>query len=227
MLSIIYSIVFFLQNLIFIVDEDIDGIPLEKMEHLKPAFVPSKWETVDPEQIEAQAITTSKWDTLEPVAPEPPLFSKDSDDSNDDIYNTESSRDLDEDKRSRLREIEIKTVQYQDELESGKRGVKSGWTIHQQTEHYRRKLLKKSDKERAFDNSDSASDRYQNVSSRKKSLSPVEVTRKSKKSKRSPSPVFQRSSPTRSSKSLRRSRSPYARRTKEVSESPPPVRISK
>lgn len=217
---------------IFLVDEDIDGIPLEKMEHLKPAFVPSKWETVDPEQIEAQAITTSKWDTLEPVAPEPPLFSKDSDDSNDDIYNTESSRDLDEDKRSRLREIEIKTVQYQDELESGKRGVKSGWTIHQQTEHYRRKLLKKSDKERAvFDNSDSASDRYQNVSLRKemsrKSLSPVEVTRKSKKLKRSPSPVFQRSSPSRSSKSTRRSRSPYARRTKDVSVSPPPVRVTK
>lgn len=201
------------------------------MEHLKPAFVPSKWETVDPEQIEAQAITTSKWDTLEPVAPEPPLFSKNSDDSNDDIYNTESSRDLDEDKRSRLREIEIKTVEYQDELESGKRGVKSGWTIHQQTEHYRRKLLKKSDKERAFDNSDSASDRYQNVSSRKetsrKSMSPVEVIRKSKKSKRSPSPVFQRSSPSRSSKSSRRSRSPYGRRVKEVSISPPPVRISK
>lgn len=167
------------------------------MEHLKPAFVPSKWETVDPDQIEAQAITTSKWDTLEPVAPEPPLFSKFSDDSNDDdAFNTESSRDLDEDKRSRLREIEIKTVQYQDELESGKRGVKSGWTIHQQTEHYRRKLLKKSDKERAIDNSDSASDRYQNVSVRKesrKSVSPVEVTRKSKKSKRSPSPSFQRS----------------------------------
>lgn len=199
------------------------------MEHLKPAFVPSKWETVDPEQIEAQAITTSKWDTLEPIAPEPPLFSKDSDDSNDDIYNTESSRDLDEDKRSRLREIEIKTVQYQDELESGKRGVKSGWTIHQQIEHYRRKLLKKSDKERALDNSDSASDRYQNVSSRKETvstLSPVEV-RKSKKSKRSPSPVFQRLSPSRSSKSSRRSRSPYARRTKEASVSPPPLRTTK
>lgn len=28
-------------------------------------FIASKWETVDPEQIEAQAMTTSKWDMLE------------------------------------------------------------------------------------------------------------------------------------------------------------------
>lgn len=28
-------------------------------------FILSKWETVDPDQIEAQAMTTSKWDLLE------------------------------------------------------------------------------------------------------------------------------------------------------------------
>lgn len=28
-------------------------------------FITSKWETVDPDQIEAQAMTTSKWDLLE------------------------------------------------------------------------------------------------------------------------------------------------------------------
>lgn len=28
----------------------------------------SKWETVDPEQVEAQAMTTSKWDLLESSA---------------------------------------------------------------------------------------------------------------------------------------------------------------
>lgn len=28
-------------------------------------FILSKWETVDPEQVEAQAMTTSKWDLLE------------------------------------------------------------------------------------------------------------------------------------------------------------------
>lgn len=28
-------------------------------------FIPSKWETIDPDQVEAQAMTTSKWDQLE------------------------------------------------------------------------------------------------------------------------------------------------------------------
>ena len=30
----------------------------------RPRFVQSKWETVDPEDVESQAMTTSKWDTL-------------------------------------------------------------------------------------------------------------------------------------------------------------------
>ena len=53
------------------------------------------------------------------------------------------SRDLQEEKRARLRDIELKTMQYQDELESGARNVKSGWTIAEQVEHYRRKLIRK------------------------------------------------------------------------------------
>ena len=32
----------------------------------RPRFVQSKWETVDPEDVESQAMTTSKWDLLEP-----------------------------------------------------------------------------------------------------------------------------------------------------------------
>ena len=37
-------------------DDDIDGIPLEKVpSSLKPGgFIPSKWETVDPEQVYEQ-----------------------------------------------------------------------------------------------------------------------------------------------------------------------------
>lgn len=51
--------------------EDLDGEPFEedlnqKKKKSTGAFVPSKWEAVDPEQIEAQAMTTSKWDLLEP-----------------------------------------------------------------------------------------------------------------------------------------------------------------
>lgn len=51
--------------------EDLDGEPIDddpphKKKKTTGAFVPSKWETVDPEQVEAQAMTTSKWDLLEP-----------------------------------------------------------------------------------------------------------------------------------------------------------------
>lgn len=54
---------------------------------------------------------------------------------------------MSEEKRLKLREIEVKAVQYQDELESGQRTLKSGWSVTQQVEHYRRKLLRKSEKE--------------------------------------------------------------------------------
>lgn len=52
-------------------------------------------------------------------------------------------RESADDRRAKLREIEVKVMQYQDELESGKRAMKGGWNIYQQVEHYRRKLLKK------------------------------------------------------------------------------------
>jgi U2-associated protein SR140 len=65
---------------ILAVDDDIDGEPLSedlagdsanasnnkgKLASMPAGFVPSRWETVDPEQVEAQAMTTSKWDLLE------------------------------------------------------------------------------------------------------------------------------------------------------------------
>lgn len=46
-------------------DEEVDGKPLdddEEEEAAKSKFIKSKWEQVDPEQVEKQAITTSKWD---------------------------------------------------------------------------------------------------------------------------------------------------------------------
>lgn len=52
-------------------------------------------------------------------------------------------RESADDRRAKLREVEVKVMQYQDELESGKRALKGGWNIYQQVEHYRRKLLKK------------------------------------------------------------------------------------
>jgi U2-associated protein SR140 len=55
------------------VDDDLDGKPLDDdlgedfdgRGGQSGAFVPSRWETVDPELIEAQAMTTSKWELLE------------------------------------------------------------------------------------------------------------------------------------------------------------------
>lgn len=64
-------------NFGFAVDEDIDGVPMEedtrhfsrsreddKKMTIPAGFVPSRWETVDPDQVEAQAMTTSKWEEL-------------------------------------------------------------------------------------------------------------------------------------------------------------------
>lgn len=67
---------------------------------------------------------------------------------------------MSEERRTKLREIEVKAVQYQDELESGQRSLKSGWTVPQQVEHYRRKLLRKSDKERKEKEKDVKSDKH-------------------------------------------------------------------
>ncbi|KAK3788420.1 hypothetical protein RRG08_012595 [Elysia crispata] len=47
---------------------------------------------------------------------------------------------MSEERRQKLREIELKVVKYQDELEGGKRSRKSGLTMQEQIEHYRRKL---------------------------------------------------------------------------------------
>merc|ERR1719210_1564931 len=49
---------------------------------------------------------------------------------------------MSEDRRARLREIELKVMQYQDELESGKQPSKPGWTISEQVEQFRKKIMK-------------------------------------------------------------------------------------
>lgn len=142
----------------------------------------------------------------------------------DDMFDN-SSRDFDEDKRNRLREIELKLIQYQDELEIGSRSIKPGWNIQQQVEHYRRKLMRKSDKD--FSNimtNENSTERYSGSTSStgrkeiigRRSVSPIDVvqSKKTKKYKRSPSPLYSKSSPVRSTKS-RKSRSPYSRRGKD------------
>lgn len=96
--------------------------------------------------------------------------------SNDGSFDNEPN-DIDEEKRTRLREIEVRIVQYQDELESGQRSLKSGWTMNQQIEHYRRKLMKKSDK-----------DILMSISNVQEYESPAHDKYARKENKRSPSP---------------------------------------
>lgn len=52
---------------------------------------------------------------------------------------------MNEERRAKLREIELKVMTYQDQLESGDRSLKSSCSIGQQVEHYRKKLLRKVD----------------------------------------------------------------------------------
>ncbi|XP_055374208.1 U2 snRNP-associated SURP motif-containing protein [Condylostylus longicornis] len=190
-------------------EEDIDGVPLEDNSDSKNktgGFIPSKWETVDPEQVEAQAITTSKWDTLDPVAPEPPKF-YDSDERSED--NLEKH---DEEKRTKLREIEVKIMQYQDELESGQRELKTGWSMSQQIDHYRRKLLKKEQKvvrEEIYDSP--------KISKRSPSPSESITSKKSKRSKRSPSNYSSERTSSPVPRNKRRSRSPYSTKYRDSS----------
>lgn len=225
--------------------EDLDGVPMDdddgspsskgggggkddKKVAMPAGFVPSRWETVDPDQVEAQAMTTSKWEELG---------------HNDDSVNSQDvgidPRDYNEERRNRLREIEVKAMQYQDELESGRRSLKQGMTIQSQVEHYRKKLIKKSERD-AKENKSSAGGggdkEEQQESSRreKKQRSPSpESPFHYRESRRrvSQSPPSKGSSKYRSRsrspvRSKRRSRSPHKKRSSQLTPSPPRLRRS-
>lgn len=233
-------------------DDDIDGIPLDedkrpsgKKGGMPAGFVPSRWETVDPEQVEAQAMTTSKWDQLE--VQDGQYYDDDDDDSVSNEDNSLDSNPLlsssrDEEKRARLRDIEVKAMQYQDELESGQRALKSGWNIAQQVEHYRRKLLRKAEREAQIareeksDKKDKKKDKKDRSDRSRRSVSPdddhyrdssVGSRSRSKRSRSwsgSPGPSKRshrsRSRSPLSSRSRRRSRSPYVVGSKRRAVSP-------
>jgi len=149
-------------------DDSLDGAPISKTSDqgkvatvAAPAgFVSSKWETVDPEDVKAGAITTSKWEVEESeqlVKARKALMGSVASkwDEKEDIDGKPMGNDSDsgelpdldtrvtEERRALLRDIEVKVMQYQDELESGRKGIKSGWTISEQVEHYRRKMLRR------------------------------------------------------------------------------------
>ncbi|XP_033207968.1 U2 snRNP-associated SURP motif-containing protein isoform X2 [Belonocnema kinseyi] len=224
-------------------DEDIDGIPMEdddsenrmrdddKKAAMPAGFVPSRWETVDPDQVEAQAMTTSKWEELEQnddSNSQDASMDSSSRDNNDIIQLNSSSRDYNEERRNRLREIEVKAMQYQDELESGKRSIKSGMSIQAQVEHYRKKLIRKSEREmKDIKNDDREDDRRRE---KKRSASPESPVHYRERRRNSPSPPPKSSSRYRSRsrspvRSKRRSRSPHKKRN-PITPSPPRIRRS-
>uniref|UniRef100_A0AAV2LA57 U2 snRNP-associated SURP motif-containing protein n=1 Tax=Knipowitschia caucasica TaxID=637954 RepID=A0AAV2LA57_KNICA len=198
------------------VDEDIDGIPFDQSKEAAFKVAPSKWEAVDESELEAQAVTTSKWEIFE----QPDGMDKNDDPNSEDPqgYSNSARDDIDyksnEEKRLKLREIEVKVMKFQDELESGKRPKKSGQSFQEQVEHYRDKLLQKErekeklerEKERERKEKEKAETRLKELKKEKeKDDTP---TRKDRKRHHSNSP-----SPTRGSSRRARSSSPRSERS--------------
>jgi len=172
--------------------DPLDGVPMDTVKKAPPpvqtkGFVQSKWETVDPDQVEAQAMTTSKWDLLEgsgDVDGEPLQDDSGGADGGKDSKSEEVSAELAEARRIRLREIEVKVMKFQDELELGERERKPGVSISRQVQLYREKLMEretekekkegeKKDSKRkgnssSSDSSTSSNDRHRNKKRRKK-----------------------------------------------------------
>ncbi|XP_032359938.1 U2 snRNP-associated SURP motif-containing protein isoform X2 [Etheostoma spectabile] len=209
-------------------EEDIDGIPLDPSKESAFKVAPSKWEAVDESELEAQAVTTSKWEIFEPPE-ETKKNEEDSDDdrsprSDDNQSYSNPIRDesdikakmseMNEEKRTKLREIEVKVMKFQDELESGKRPKKLGQSIQEQVEHYRDKLLQKEkekeklerEREREKKEKEKAEARLKDLKKEKEKEDTP--TRKERKRRHSGSP-----SPTRTSSRRGRSTSPRSERS--------------
>ncbi|XP_027861072.1 U2 snRNP-associated SURP motif-containing protein isoform X3 [Xiphophorus couchianus] len=211
------------------IDDDIDGIPLDQSAGATFKVAPSKWEAVDEAELQAQAVTTSKWEIFE----QPEESKKGEADSDDDDRSPRSEdnqsysnpirddsdmkakmSEMNEEKRTKLREIEVKVMKFQDELESGKRPKKPGQSIQEQVEHYRDKLLQKEkekeklerEKEREKKEKEKAEARLKELKKEKeKDDTP---TRKERKRHHSGSP-----SPSRSGSRRGRSSSPRSERS--------------
>lgn len=96
-----------------------------------PGFIPSKWETIDPDVVEAQAMSTKKFYDLEIQR------------KNNENEQKKKGSNLDKQERERLRQIEVMVMQYQDEIESGKHKLKRGKSLECHLSEYRNHLLDK------------------------------------------------------------------------------------
>ncbi|XP_047205507.1 U2 snRNP-associated SURP motif-containing protein isoform X1 [Girardinichthys multiradiatus] len=211
------------------IDDDIDGIPLDQSAGATFKVAPSKWEAVDEAELQAQAVTTSKWEIFEQPE-EAKKGEANSDDEEksprsednqsysnpirDDADNKAKMSEMNEEKRTKLREIEVKVMKFQDELESGKRPKKPGQSIQEQVEHYRDKLLQKEkEKEKLEREKEKEKKEKEKAESRLKELKKEKEkddtpTRKERKRHHSGSP-----SPPRTGSRRGRSSSPRSERS--------------
>ncbi|XP_036300546.1 U2 snRNP-associated SURP motif-containing protein isoform X8 [Pipistrellus kuhlii] len=228
-------------------DDDLDGVPLvdatEDSKKNEPIFkvAPSKWEAVDESELEAQAVTTSKWELFDQHEESEEEGNQNQEEDSEDEEDTQSSKseehhlysnpikeemteskfskysEMSEEKRAKLREIELKVMKFQDELESGKRPKKPGQSFQEQVEHYRDKLLqrekeKELERERERDKKDK--EKLESRSKDKKEKDECTPTRKERSPSGSRTPKRSRRSRSRSpkksgKKSRSQSRSPH------------------
>ncbi|KAK9974604.1 hypothetical protein ABG768_022684 [Culter alburnus] len=130
--------------------DDIDGVPFDEgSDKTLPTVALSKWEKV--EDSESSAKNDSDTEMNSSALKENNGDSDISSDEADSPSRYEGAEfksslknfELSESKRTRLRELEVKVMNFQDELESGKRQRKSSMTLQQQVQHYRNRLLQK------------------------------------------------------------------------------------
>ncbi|XP_070609462.1 U2 snRNP-associated SURP motif-containing protein isoform X2 [Erythrolamprus reginae] len=217
------------------IDDDLDGVPLDGSEESKknePIFkvAPSKWEAVDESALEAQ-VTTSKWELFDQHEESEEEENQNQEEESEDEEDTQSSKseehhlysnpireeipdsksaskfsEMSEEKRAKLREIELKVMKFQDELESGKRPKKQGQSLQEQVEHYRDKLLqrekeKELEREREREREKKDKEKSDSRSKEKKEKEECTPTRKERKRRHSTSPSPSRSSGSRRAKS--------------------------
>ncbi|XP_045031760.1 U2 snRNP-associated SURP motif-containing protein isoform X1 [Daphnia magna] len=169
--------------------EELDGVPMRSSSSpvvrrdRRRETKSSKWETPAP------VVATSKWDNLDPETEPNESSKKKSKAKHDedifaDVASTKqkgaiSDEDLDgapldsspeatrhssgsrnEDQRGKLRELELKVIRYQDELEAGIHNQITGMSISEQVQQYREHLLRKSKRDRSQETGDSREHEY-------------------------------------------------------------------
>ncbi|XP_028322290.1 U2 snRNP-associated SURP motif-containing protein-like isoform X2 [Gouania willdenowi] len=225
--------------------DDIDGMPLDDKSLSRVPL--SKWERTDDAGDVSHAKSESKWDAGKDADSADDMNVSNSGNSQDGDEGSESDSSADscsssnyssavfqsslrsfqltESKRKRLRELEVKVMKIQDELESGKRPRKPGTSLHQQVEQYRNKLLQKEfqKEEEKLDGSKSKSkDRSKDERRNKEKSKKNSDGDRRRNSDGDRSQKSRSISPSKSklSKRSRRSRSPSPVRKKSRSRSP-------